>query len=280
MTYDNSQMRRAEKLRALHHGPTTLVLPNVWDVASEKIFECEGFEAIGTTSAGIAAVLGFADGQKMTLSDNIDMVRRIAQNTQLPVNADLEAGYAVDPEGVALSALAALSAGAVGVNIEDGDADSALFNIELQQDKLRAMREASAANQIHLVINARTDVYLVDDDNATRLRRAIERGNAYRDAGADCIFVPDMGNLDRKAIAVLVKEIDAPINIIAGATTPPIAELQELGVARVSVGPRPMRAVLSLLREIARELASSGTYELMAQSSMSYADVNQWFDEK
>ena len=109
------------------------------------------------------------------------------------------------------------------------------------------------------------------------LRQAIERGNAYKEAGADCIFVPDVGGLDKKAIATLVKEIDAPMNIVAGATTPPIHELQEIGVSRVSVGPRPMRAVLSLLRKIAKELTTTGTYTLMSESSITYSEVNQWF---
>ena len=281
MTYDNDQMRKAEKLLSLHHASETFVLPNAWDVASEKVFEGEGFKAIGTTSAGIAAVLGYGDGEKMTLADNMRMVERIAASTALPVNADIERGYATSIEGVAQSAAAAIKAGAVGVNIEDslGDLENSLFDTALQQEKLRAMREASTAENFHLVINARTDAFLTGDDRAENLRCAVERGNAYRQAGADCVFVPDMGDLDREAIAVLVNEIDAPVNIIAGATTPPIAELQQLGVARVSVGPRPMRAVLSLLKEIAKELSTQGTYDLMAQSSISYAEINQWFDD-
>jgi len=128
-----------------------------------------------------------------------------------------------------------------------------------------------------LVINARTDTCLIGDDDTVSLRASIDRGNAYREAGADCIFVPDIGNLDRAAIRTLVSEIDAPVNIIAGANTPAIAELESIGVARVSVGPRPMRAVLSLLRQIARELAETGTYDLMSESSISYDEVNQWF---
>lgn len=139
------------------------------------------------------------------------------------------------------------------------------------------MRAMSEAEDVHLVINARTDPYLVNNDGAENLRSAIERGNAYKAAGADCVFVPDMGNLDKSAIATLVKEIDAPVNIIAGPKTPPLSELQGIGVARVSVGPRPMRATLSLLREIARELKETGTYELMSESSISYDEVNQWF---
>lgn len=280
MTIDAGGLRqKANAFLALHHTGTPLILPNAWDVVSGKIFELEGFQAIGTTSAGIAATLGYADGQRMSLAENMDVVRRIVRNIPLPVTADIESGYATSIEGVVEAAHTALDVGAVGLNLEDGTGDPAtpLFDKALQQDKIRAIRAMSVAEGIHLVINARTDVYMVLDDLTQNLRYAIDRGNAYREAGADCIFVPDVGSLDKKAIAVLVKEIDAPVNIIAGPTTPPIPELQDIAVSRVSVGPRPMRAVLSLLRKIAKELMTTGTYQLMTESSISYADVNQWF---
>ncbi len=281
MTNANSQERKANDFLTLHCAPAPLILPNVWDVASTMVFEHEGFTAIGTTSAGIAAVLGYADGQKMSLADNLQMVKRISDNTSLPVSADIESGYASSIEGVAKTAQAVLNAGAVGLNIEDGTGDLRvpLFDTALQQEKIGAIREIGITNRIHLVINARVDTYLVNDDVETNLRDAIERGNSYREAGADCVFVPDVGNLDKHTIAILVKEIDAPINIIAGAATPSVPELQDLGVSRVSVGPRPMRAILSHLRKIAKELYTAGTYELMAESSISYAEVNGWFEK-
>jgi 2-methylisocitrate lyase-like PEP mutase family enzyme len=108
--------------------------------------------------------------------------------------------------------------------------------------------------------------------------KPIKRANAYREAGADCIFVPDTGDLDKKTIACLVQEIEAPVNIIAGAATPPVAELEEIGVSRVSLGPRPMRAALSLIRKIARELLETGTYKLMSEASITYSEVNRWFE--
>jgi 2-methylisocitrate lyase-like PEP mutase family enzyme len=277
----NNQKQKADDFLALHRAPSILMLPNAWDVVSGKIFELEGFKAIGTTSAGIAATLGYADGQNMTLAENIEVVRRIVNNTNLPVSADIEAGYATSTEDVVKAAEAVLNAAAVGLNLEDGtgNPNTPLFDKTLQQEKIRAIRDMCAARGIHLVINARTDVFLVSDDNKKSMHFAVERGNAYKEAGADCIFIPDIGNLDRKAIATLVNEIDAPINVIAGATTPPIAELQDLGVSRVSVGPRPMRAVLSLLRNIAKELIIKGTYKLMAESSISYSEMNQWFTQ-
>jgi len=276
------QKQKADDFLALHHAPKIFILPNAWDVASAKVFELEGFKAIGTTSAGISATLGYADGQHMSLAENMEVVQRIVNNTPLPVSADIESGYATSIEGVVKAAHAVLDVGAVGLNIEDGTGDSTtpLFGKVLQQDKIKAVREMADAKGIRLVINARTDVYLVDGASTQRLHHAIDRGNAYKEAGADCIFVPDVGGLDKNSIATLVKEIDAPINIVAGATTPPIHELQEIGVSRVSVGPRPMRAVLSLLRTIAKELMTTGTYQRMSASSISYSEVNQWFTRR
>lgn len=279
MTDINMQIQKANDFLALHHAPSLFILPNAWDVVSGKIFELEGFKAIGTTSAGIAATLGYADGQKMSLEENIEVVQRIVSSTPLPVSADIEAGYATSVEGVVKAADAVLNVGAVGLNLEDGTGNpfTPLFDKDLQQEKIKAIREMSITKGIHLVINARTDVFLVCDDNTNSLRSAIDRGNVYKEAGADCIFIPDIGNLDKQTISTLVNEINAPINIIAGATTPPIAELQDIGVSRVSVGPRPMRAVLSLLRKIAKELIMTGTYKVMMESSISYSEVNNWF---
>lgn len=278
----SEQQKKAERFLALHHSPAPLVLPNVWDVSSAMIFALEGFKAIGTTSAGVAATLGYADGQEMTLADNLSVVERIARNTSLPVSADMESGYATSVDGVVTCARAVLESGAVGLNLEDstGTAKTPLFDKTEQQEKIKAIRAMNDSQDMHLVINARTDAYLVGNDDGDCLRSAIDRGNAYREAGADCIFVPDVGNLDKAAIRTLVDEIDAPINVIAGANTPTIGELQSIGVARVSLGPRPMRAVLSLLRRIAKELAEAGTYELMSEASISYDEVNEWFSRK
>lgn len=273
------QNRIARDFLALHQGPDLLVLPNAWDAASAKLYEMEGFKAIATTSAGIAALLGFADGQEMSLDNNLAMARIIVQNTRLPVSVDIEAGYATLPDDLARAAQMVLDIGAVGLNLEDstGDSTAPLYDISLQQEKIQVMRAMSKQQGVHLVINARTDTCLVNKDVRLGVRQAIERGNVYRQAGADCIFVPDMDNLDEEAISLLVREVDAPINIIAGVNTPPISRLQELGVARVSLGPRPMRAALSLLRDMSREIIDKGTYKLMTDASITYSEVNQWF---
>lgn len=191
------QRRKAEEFLALHHAEL-LILPNAWDAVTARLYELEGFKAVATTSAGISSTLGHPDGQRISLEEMIEAIRRIAEQVSVPLSADLEADYATAPEGVARSAESALSVGVVGVNLEDGTGDSTdpLFDEALQAEKIRAVREMASSAGIHLVINGRTDVYLVADGTPTeRLRHAVRRCNAYRLAGADCVFIPDMGTL-------------------------------------------------------------------------------------
>jgi 2-methylisocitrate lyase-like PEP mutase family enzyme len=282
MTRDEQQ-RKAEEFLALHTAPELLVLANAWDVCSARLFEFEGFKAVGTTSAGVAATLGYPDGQRISLAEAVEVVRRIVAQVRVPVSADIEAGYSESVEGVVGSAKAVLEVGAVGINLEDSTGDPArpLYDVAQQTEKLAAIREMSDSAGVHLVINARTDGYLLpSDDPARRFHDTVERANAYRRAGADCIFVPDMGDLDKDTMASLVKEIDAPVNVIAGATTPPLEELEAIGIARVSFGPRPMRAALALVRKIARELRDTGTYAAMTAETLSYAEINEMFADR
>ncbi len=279
MSERTSQLGKASRFLDLHHTESTFVLPNAWDVASAIIFAHEGFPAIATTSAGIAASLGYADGQKMSFGENLEVVERIVRNTDLPVSADFESGYGEDLEELATRALTLVRAGVVGLNIEDrlNFADDRLVESSLHEEKIKAIRRSTDQPGLRIVINARTDAYLLGDTPEKSLREAIKRGKAYVDAGADCVFIPDAGNLTQDDIKILVNEIDAPINVIAGATMPCLADLQALGVARVSLGPRPMRIVLGLLRDIASEIRSRGTFERMSNESISYDEINAWF---
>jgi len=274
---DSEQKQKAETFFSLHQRPPILVLPNAWDVISAKLYEQAGFPALGTTSAGIAASLGYPDGQRMSLQDNLLVVRRIAGRLPIPLTADIESGYATTVEGVVAAAASAWNAGAVGINLEDssGDPGQPLFSIAEQVEKIRAIREMMSSLSFRLFLNARTDVFLLPGaDAASKFNAAVARGNAYREAGADCIFVPDSGELDKETIANLVKQINAPLNVIAGAYLPPVPVLQEIGVARVSLGPRAMRAMLALLKKIAAELLLQGTYTSMTVETLSYAEVN------
>jgi 2-methylisocitrate lyase-like PEP mutase family enzyme len=273
------QQAKALQLGALHRGPRILVLANAWDAASARIFEVAGSRAIGTTSAGIANSLGYADGQHISRDEMLVVVKRIARAVSIPVTADMEAGFGHTPKEVAETARAVLAAGAVGLNLEDapGTNGNVLAEVLLQVEKIKAIREMAASTGVALVLNARTDVFLRGvGEPSSRLDHAIRRANAYRQAGADCLFVP--GVVDRETITRLAREIQGPINILAVAGSPPVASLEKLGVARVSVGSGPMRATTALTRHIAKELLETGTYMSFTEGAIPYAEMNQLFE--
>jgi 2-methylisocitrate lyase-like PEP mutase family enzyme len=264
-------MTKTEKLRSLHHAPEILVLPNAWDSASARIFEELGFPAIATTSAGVAFSLGYADGQYIPAKEMLAAVSRIARSVDVPVTADLEGGYG----DIAETAAALMESGAVGLNLEDilGRGPESLASIDEQVSRIAALRRAGP-----LVINARTDLYLLEiGDAATRFDHACDRLKAYRDAGADCLFIPGVTADD--LIARFVDALRFPINILAVAGAPPIARLKELGVARVSVGSGMMRSAMGHTRRIAEALKNTGQFDKMIEGSIPYAEANALFHQ-
>ena len=268
-------LQKATALRALHHSGKVLLLLNVWDVATARIIEEGGFPAIATTSAGIAFSLGYPDGQKISRAEMLVQVARIARAVKVPVTADAEAGYGDRPEDAAQTAREVIEAGAVGMNFEDGTdkPQHPLIDLPLQLERIRAIREASAKSGVPLVLNARTDVCLAQvGPPETRYDHTLRRLQAYRDAGADCVFAP--GVSDAETIARLVKDLQCPLNILAGPGSPSVRALEKLGVARVSLGSSPMRATLGLLRRMAEELNTSATYTAL-EGAPAHGDVNK-----
>jgi 2-methylisocitrate lyase-like PEP mutase family enzyme len=272
------QIARAKSFRDMHHGPRTLVLPNAWDVASARIFEEAGVRAIATTSAGVAFSLGYPDGQKISRDEMLAAVARIGARIKIPVTADVEAGYGDKPEDAAITAKAVVEAGAVGLNLEDGTHDplSPLTDLSLQREKIAAVREAARSAGVPLVLNARTDVYLREvGEPADRYSTALRRLTAFREAGAHCLFVP--GVRDPDIIGRLVRELQFPINILAGPGSPSIPDLQKLGVARVSLGSSVMRATLGLAQRIVEEINSAGTYRTL-EGAPPHSEVNRMLE--
>lgn len=270
------QGRKAEALRKLHGGPKILVLPNAWDVASARVLEELGYPAIATTSAGVAFALGYPDGQRISRDEMLEVVARSARGVRVPVTADLESGYGKTAREIAENTKAFVAAGAVGLNFEDvtGDTEDTQVEIPLQVEKIRTLREVSASLGVPLVINARTDVYLMPiGPESTRFERTVERLRAYRAAGADCLFAP--GVSDRPVIERLVKELAAPLNILLTPQCPSIPELEKMGVARVSAGSAVMRATLGLVRRIGRELMQTGTYTALAEGAIPWGEINE-----
>jgi 2-methylisocitrate lyase-like PEP mutase family enzyme len=242
MTGTPATIEKAARLRALHRRGQPVILPNAWDAASARVFEAAGFPAVATSSAAVAATLGYGDGQQTPAEEMLAAVARVARAVSVPVSADFEAGYGL---GAAEVAQRLIEAGVVGCNLEDSDPGShALVPVDAQAHWLAAVRAAAGPA---LVINARVDVFL---RKAGGVEDAIARARRYLAAGADCvfpIFAPP------ETLAPLAAGIDGPMNVLFRPGMS-LAELAALGVARVSFGSGLHRAAQSTVERIAARL--------------------------
>ncbi|MET9381226.1 isocitrate lyase/phosphoenolpyruvate mutase family protein [Streptomyces sp. NPDC002928] len=270
MTNQSTLRDRALAFRALHVPGRPLVLPNAWDTASARIVEEAGAAAVATTSAGLAWALGAADGDRLERDRAVAAVAAVASAVRVPVSADIESGYAQDPEGVAGTVRAVLAAGAVGVNIEDalyGGAEP-LRPVAEQAERIAAARAAADAEGVPLFVNARIDTFL---RGAGGVDLTLERAAAFLAAGADGIFVP--GAVDPETVKLLAEGVDGPLNVMVGPGALPVAELAGLGVARVSAGAGIAQAAHAVVRRAARELLGTGTYDALA-GGIDYGELN------
>jgi 2-methylisocitrate lyase-like PEP mutase family enzyme len=241
----------AAELLRLHRDPTLLTVVNVWDVISAKVVAATpGTTALATASHSVAATLGYEDGENIPLDLMLDMVARIVQATELPVSADLEAGYGDAGETIRR----AIGVGVVGANIEDQ-----LRPFDASIDSVRAAVAAAEAEGVPFALNARTDVFLrnAHPNDDEKIEEAVRRGRAFLDEGATCVFVP--GKLDERTVERLVGGLgERRLSVIAVPGSPAPARLQQLGVARVSYGPWTQRVALTALRNSAQELYAGG----------------------
>jgi len=280
-----TQAQKASRLLELHHGPGPLVLINAWDAGSAAMVEHCGLPAVASSSAAVANAMGYPDGQHLPWTQMLEVVSRMAHAVSLPVTADIEAGFSADPQQLESSIAEIIAAGAVGVNLEDAlpghEHFGPLYPVAEQAERIRVARRTAEKASVHLVINARVDAYWqagVQPDAA--MRNTLERGRAYLAAGADCIFIPGLRNPDH--IRTVVDHLQAvhpkaPVNILAVPGTPPIPELARLGVKRVSYGSGPHRAAMGLLRRMAEEASTSGTYAALTEGAVPYAEMNGLF---
>ena len=267
---------KAEQLRKLHVDGPMLVLPNAWDAGSARIFVEAGFPALATTSAGIAFSLGYMDGERISRDEMLAAVARITRRISIPITADMEAGYGGTPQDVAETARRVIDAGAVGMNLEDRLEEKHLIEFSDAVERVRAARQAADATGVRLVLNARTDAFEAPEiPRDRRLAEAVRRGNAFREAGADSVFVPFVG--DRGTIEQLVQQIHGPVNILGTPNAPTLKELAALGVRRVTFGSAPMRATLGLVRRMAREWKEKGTYGTLEAYGIPFAELQKLF---
>jgi 2-methylisocitrate lyase-like PEP mutase family enzyme len=319
--------QKASRLLELHHASQPLVLINAWDAASAAMVEHCGLPAIATSSAAMANALGFPDGQYLPWPQMLEAVASVCRAVKVPVTADIESGFATNVTALETSITQIIQAGAVGVNLEDvmpanpafkhADPNQAeanirhgspLFPLAEQIARIQAARRAAHAAGIHLVINARTDAYWqAGVDPAEAMRGTLERGKAYLQAGADCIFIPGLRNPDHIKIVIdhlsagYVRPAElpaadlpsndphtsdlrsvqqdsvhrvAPVNILAGPGVPSIPDLAKLGVKRISYGSGPHRAAMGLLHRMAEEARTSGTFRALTDGAVPYEEIN------
>jgi len=247
---------QAHRFLTLHRPGDPLLMPNPWDAGSARLLAFLGFEALATTSSGHAATLGRLDGT-VSRDEAIAHARSIVEATDLPVSADLENGFADEPEAVAETVRQAVASGLAGCSVEDstGREDDPIFDAALARDRVAAAAEAAHAGPVHLVLTARAENLL---HGRSDLGDTIARLQSYQEAGADVLYAP--GLTAAEDIGRVVASVDRPVNVLARPGCPPVAELAALGVSRISVGGAFAYAALGALAGAARELREEGTY--------------------
>jgi 2-methylisocitrate lyase-like PEP mutase family enzyme len=263
-----SQSDQADAFRRLHQGPGLLILANAWDGGSARLIASLGAKAIATTSSGLAWAHGYADGDRLPIEIHAATVRDIVRAVDVPVTVDAEGGYSDDPKMVGEAIRRLVDAGAIGVNLEDGAASPDLFCA-----KIEAAKAAAASAGIDLFINARTDVYLRQlAPPERRVEEALSRGACYVAAGAEGLFVP--GAADAEEIRALAAGAGAALNIMALSGLPSVAELQALGVRRLSAGGAITQAVWGQARALAAAFLADGPSQALFEGAMTYPDLN------
>jgi 2-methylisocitrate lyase-like PEP mutase family enzyme len=268
-----TQADQARRFLALHRAGEPLLMPNPWDLGSARLLASLGFEALATTSSGFAATLGRNDG---AVSRDEAMVHAavIVAATDLPVSADLENGFADAPSGMAETMRMSVEVGLAGASVEDftGRADDPIYDIGLAAERIAAAAEAAHAGPGRLVLTARAENYL---HGRPDLADTIARLQAFQQAGADVLYAPGLRSLED--ISQVVREVDRPLNVLALEGVPPVAELAQAGVSRISVGGAFAFAALGAVVSAAAELREQGTYGFRAGSAAGAAAARRAF---
>jgi 2-methylisocitrate lyase-like PEP mutase family enzyme len=271
----NSQSAAVAKFRALHESGC-FVLPNPWDVGTAVYLQHLGFRALATTSAGFAFTRGKADGG-VPLDEMLAHIGEIVQATGLPVNADFQAGYADDPEGVAKNVTLCINTGVAGLSIEDnsGRTETPLYEKKLAVDRIRAARSAIDSSGRRVVLTGRCEAWLVG--NANPLSTALDRLVAYAEAGADCLYAPGVSAPDE--ILEMVKVVaPKPVNLLISGFNHQLslAQVADLGVRRISVGSGLALAAWGAFLRAAKDIQKNGNFSLLGEGAKS-AELNELF---
>lgn len=252
---DNQQIK-AKQFHQLHHSGKMLVLPNIWDSLGAILLESLQYPAIATASASMNYTNGYDDGENLPFDDFLTLLTKIVNDVDIPVTADIESGYANNDQQLQENIKRLITTGIVGINIEDSDKKTnKLIPTEVQCEKIRMIKDVSAEMGISLFINTRTDVYIHGQEFETaesKLEETIKRGLAYKDAGTDCFYPIVMRQ--EYAIKKTVEELQMPVNILTLPGIPELSKLNEMGVARVSLGPSFLKIAIREMKNLAVKL--------------------------
>jgi 2-methylisocitrate lyase-like PEP mutase family enzyme len=272
------QLKSIKKFRKLHNN-NLFFLPNAWNGGSARVFEKQGFSAIGTTSAGIAYSLGYEDGEKIHFDDVLRVTKEIIAVTQLPITVDIERGYGHSLKEIISNVEEIIMLGAAGINIEDGQSESnSVDSLSDFEEKIRAIAKLRVQLGIPFVINARTDLYLLNTASTDEMfKRTVDRAQMLERAGADCIFIP--GALDEETIIRLRSNINLPINLFVHSAFHNTKRLSQIGINRLSSGSAPIRTTLETLINLSTSF-SNGDCEPMLSHDFTYTTANSYFKER
>jgi 2-methylisocitrate lyase-like PEP mutase family enzyme len=255
MSTESFQSEKEKRFHQLHHNNELLILPNIWNPLGAMLLEDLGYKAVATASASIAFTNGIDDGEKISFDELILILKKIVKSVKIPVTADIESGYAENNSVLKENIKRLIDTGIVGINFEDSHHDEQqLFSKEAQSEKIHLIKKTASEKGSDLFINARTDVFIKENhlSKEEKITNAIERGNAYKDAGADG-FYPILLK-EKESIKTIIKEVSLPVNILMFPGIPDFSTLKEIGLARISLGPGFLKYAINSMKNIAEKL--------------------------
>ena len=258
MTSKDFNKEKEKQFYELHYNDQLLILPNIWNPLGARLLEELGFKAIATASASIAFANGYDDGEKISFDELIYILTKIVKSVKIPVTADIESGYAENNSILKENIKSLVDTGISGINFEDSHHDEEkLFSKEVQSEKIYLIKKTALSTGSNLFINARTDVFLKENhlSKEEKIANAIDRGIAYKDAGADGFYPIFLK--EKESIKKVVEEVTIPINILMLPGIPDFKELKESGVARISLGPGFLKYAIHSMKDIAEKLLES-----------------------
>ncbi|MDA9563644.1 isocitrate lyase/phosphoenolpyruvate mutase family protein [Flavobacteriales bacterium] len=281
MSINESQFENAKQFLHLHHSDKLLILPNIWDPIGVKLMEDLGFPAIATASASIAFSKGYKDGECLSFQQMLESVKQIVRNATVPISMDFESGYADNNQVLICNAIKAIETGIIGINIEDRlPKNFQLLSVTEQCRKIEIIRNVSEKMGIQLFINARTDIYDIQDGKSLKEKKieAIKRGSAYVNAGANCfypIFLNDTGDLME-----IRQKLQCPINVLLNENLPNIQTLKKIGIARLSLGPSLFKVAITAMKNAAMNLSNNNTQDFLSKDILSYRQIERIIENK